>query len=59
MIRKTERYFKKRVTRYKSALKKFNEYGQQNIKRTTYWLFWIVPIFIKDEVQSGDYEDKR
>lgn len=55
MFRKTERFFKKKVLTYKSL----KEYGTQNIKRTTYWLFWVIPVFTKDEVVSGDYEYAR
>ena len=59
MIRKTEKYYKKKIITYKSKIKEFNEYGKQNIKRTTCWLFFIIPIFIKEEVLNGEYEYKR
>lgn len=51
MIRKTERFFIKRINRNTTR-----SYDTQHIKRTTYWLFFIFPIFIKDEVIKGDYE---
>lgn len=60
MIRKTERYYIKRVVTHKAMTKRsFNEYGRQQRKRTTYWLFYIIPIFISDEVVGGDYENNR
>ncbi|AMQ66540.1 DNA/RNA helicase-like protein [Bacillus phage Shbh1] len=52
MVRVTERYYIKKINK---LLGKY--YGKQQRKRTTYWLFWILPIFSKDEVVSGDYED--
>lgn len=59
MIRKTEKYYTKRVCTNKSSIKGFNNYGSQSIKKTTYWLFWIVPIFSKREIIGGSYEYKR
>ncbi|MET3505543.1 hypothetical protein [Halalkalibacter oceani] len=46
MIRKTEKYY----------FKKVGYYGKQKRKSTTYWLLWILPIFTKDEILGGDYE---
>jgi hypothetical protein len=51
MVRKTEKWFIKKVNKIGKQY-----YGSQNVKRTTYWLFWIIPIFSKDEVIKGDYE---
>lgn len=52
MIRKTESHFRKSIRKNEV----FDKYGYQYIKRTTYWLFWIFPIYSSDEVVSGDYE---
>jgi hypothetical protein len=48
VIKKTEKYYVSRVqtTAYKYIP---NKYITEKRKRTTYWLFWIVPIFMYDE----------
>lgn len=51
MIRKTERFFIKRINKSTSF-----GFDTQYMKRTTYWLFFIIPIFTKDEFIKGDYE---
>lgn len=51
MIRKTEKYYTKRVNKIGDSY-----YGQQCRKRTIYWFLFIIPIFVKDEVIRGDYE---
>lgn len=58
MIKKTEKYYIKRIRTYKGSTRKFDKYGTQNIKITKYWLFFIIPIFVKQEVLRGDYEYK-
>ena len=57
MIRKTEKYYTKRIRKYKGVNRTYDEYGTQYIKKTTYWLLFIIPIFIKNEVVKGDYVD--
>jgi hypothetical protein len=57
MLRKTEKYFKKRINERHRG-KTYYMYDLQYIKRTTYWLLWIIPIFSKEEVQKGEYENK-
>ena len=59
MIRKTEKHYTKRIRKYKGVNRTYDEYGTQYIKKTTYWLLFIIPIFIKNEVVKGDYEDKK
>ncbi len=59
MVRKTEKYYIKKIKTYKSKYRKFNSYGEQKVKRTTYWLFLVIPIFIKEEVLKGEFEYKR
>jgi len=51
MIRKTERVFVKKINKIGDSY-----LGRQGIRRTTYWLLWIIPIFTKDEVVTGDLE---
>lgn len=51
MIRKTERYFTKRINKKNSLV-----HDAQYIKRTSYWFLFIIPIFTKDEIIKGDYE---
>jgi hypothetical protein len=51
MLRKTEKYYVKRINKICDSF-----YGSQQRKRTTWWLFFIIPIFIKDELIRGDYE---
>jgi hypothetical protein len=55
MIVKREKYYKKWVRK--------NDYdrfwvkkGRQYMKRTSFWLFGIIPIYISNEVISGDYQ---
>ncbi|ADZ20274.1 hypothetical protein BJV85_002773 [Clostridium acetobutylicum] len=50
IIRKKERYFIRHIN------KRVSYADRQKIKRTTYYLFWVIPIFIKDEIVGGDYE---
>lgn len=59
MIRKTEKYYIKKVKTHKSKFKDLNRYGEQNIKRTTYWLVGFIPVFTTEEVVKGDYEYSR
>ncbi len=50
MIVKREKYYVKRINR-------IGAYSEsQNRKRTSFWLFGIIPLYIKDEVLSGAYE---
>lgn len=51
MIVKREKYYTKRFGKIGNTY-----YKQQQRKRTSFWLFGIVPLYIKDEVISGDYE---
>jgi hypothetical protein len=53
MIRKTEKYYRKEINKIGK-----NYYGSQSIKRTTYWFLWIIPVFVKNEIISGDYEQR-
>lgn len=50
MIVKREKYYTKRFGKIGTYYKK------QQRKRTSFWLFGIIPLYIKDEVISGDYE---
>lgn len=42
MIRKTEKYYTKRIRKYKGVNRTYDEYGTQYIKNTTYWLLLFV-----------------
>lgn len=53
MIIKREKYYIKHFK--KDSYSKYKD-GKQYLKRTSYWLFGIIPLYIKIEVQSGDYE---
>lgn len=53
MIVKREKYFIRYFKKYISD--KFNT-ASQECKRTSYWLFGIIPVFIKTEILKGDYE---
>lgn len=45
------------VKREKLYIKRINGNMQmQKRKKTSFWLFGIIPLYIKDEVLSGDYE---
>ena len=46
MIKKIEKYYTKTV----------NTFGKQYRKRTTYWLLFIIPIYVTDIAIKGDYE---
>lgn len=48
MIVKREKYYVKRIN---GSL-----YDRQRRKKTSFWLFGIIPLYIKTEVLSGDYE---
>ena len=50
MIVKREKYYVKYLGKYAYKMSK------QFIKRTSYWLFGIIPLYIKNEVQDGEYE---
>lgn len=53
MFVKREKYF---VKRWKSASYMDFRDKSQRCKRTSYWLFGIIPVFIKTEVIGGDYQ---
>jgi hypothetical protein len=53
MIVKREKYFIKYFKKYSTDT--FST-GSQQCKRTSYWLFGFIPLFIKTEVIKGDYE---
>lgn len=48
MIVKREKYYVKRING--------NPYDGQRRKKTSFWLFGVIPLYVKDEVLSGDYE---
>lgn len=52
MIKVTEKLYIKKINKIG-----FNYYEKQKRKRTTYWLFWIIPILVLDKVISGNYEN--
>jgi len=52
MIVKREKYY----TKYWNTGNSIYDHHSQKRKRTTYWLFGIIPVFINIEVLSGDYE---
>ena len=55
MIVKREKYYKKWVR--KNDYDRFWEKkGRQYRKRTSFWLFGIIPIYISNEIISGDYQ---
>lgn len=51
MLVKREKYFIKRINKINKTF-----YGEQKIKRTSYWLVGIIPLYIKNEVINGDWE---
>ena len=51
MIVKREKYYIKKINKIGNTY-----YGSQKIKRTSFWLLGIIPLYIKNEVVSGDYE---
>jgi hypothetical protein len=53
MIIKREKYFTKKINRIGDFC-----YDTQYIKQTSFWLFGIIPLYIKNEVQKGRYENK-
>lgn len=55
MLKAKEKYYMKKIklTNYKTVP---NSYGIQNRKRMTFWLLWVIPIFIIDVVVDGEYE---
>ena len=55
MIIKREKYFKKWV-RINNYDKLWEKKGIQYRKRTSFWLFGIIPIYIRNEVVKGDYQ---
>ena len=52
MIVKREKYFIKKVN--KIGRKYF---GQQKIKRTSFWLLGVIPLYIRNEIIGGDWEN--
>lgn len=54
MIKKTERYYTRRFRTYRGSSRKFDEYKVHELKKTTYWIFCIIPIFIKEELLHGN-----
>lgn len=48
MIIKREKFYIKRINGIM--------YDMQKRKRTSFWLFGIIPLYIKEEVLSGNYE---
>lgn len=55
MLIKRERYYIKRVKKDGYITK----VGKQNVKQTSFWLFGIIPLYIKNEIINGDYESCR
>ena len=49
MIVKREKYYTK-------SWKRAYGYNSQKCKRTSYFLFGFIPVYIKNEVIGGDYE---
>lgn len=45
MIRKTEKYYTKRIRKYKGVNRTYDEYGTQYIKKTTYWLLLVANVY--------------
>lgn len=52
MIVRKEKYYIKKI----NIIDKYKCYDEQKRKRTTYLFLGFMPIFINDEVISGDYE---
>jgi hypothetical protein len=50
MFKKTEKWFIKKINKINNST-----FDKQQIRKTTYWLLFI-PMYIKYEVVSGDYE---
>lgn len=55
MIRQTEKWFIRKINKVNRG--SFTDYEKQYVRRTTFWLLWIIPIFTKDEVVKGQYEN--
>lgn len=53
LIVKKIKYYKKKV----NVLDKLKCYDVQGRRKVTYFLFWIIPIFIIDEYVNGAYEN--
>lgn len=51
MLIKREKYYKKKINKSGTWY-----YELQRRKRTSFWLFGIIPLYIKDEYISGDFE---
>lgn len=52
MVVRKEKYYIKKI----NVIDKHKCYDTQKRRRITYLLFGIIPIFINDEVISGEYE---
>lgn len=52
MLVKRERYYIKRVKKDGYITK----VGKQNVKQTSFWLFGVIPLYVKNEIINGDYE---
>ena len=52
MLVKRERFYIKKVKQ--SGY--YTKVGEQYIEQTSFWLFGIIPLYIKNEVQKGNYE---
>lgn len=51
MIRKTDKYLK-RFSRVFERGYLDNEHAIETVRRETWWLFWIVPIYSRDTIWS-------
>ena len=54
MIRKTEKYYTKRIRKYKGVNRTYDEYGTQYIKKTTYWLLLVANVY--ELIQNLQYQ---
>ena len=50
------------VKREKCFIKKVNKigrkyFGKQKIKRTSFWLLGVIPLYIRNEIIGGDWEN--
>jgi hypothetical protein len=52
VVIKREKYYTKKFK--KDYFDKYNS-GIQQCKQTSYWLFGLIPLYIKTEVIAGDY----
>lgn len=52
MLVKREKYYIRRINKIGNTY-----YGRQKIRRTSFWLLGTIPLYVKNEVLSGDFEN--